>query len=184
MLVAGLPERFEAIAACGSPTPSFTGTSTRATCAVAGTSGARRPAPDPRPNLLDWGDAASATRCWTSRRSWTVSRRRAGDAATMGGRWRRHLPARTGGGGTAGRAGAAARQALIYQEFLDHIEPVERHDHDADVPQWLRGRRRWRPERAGPARDDGARRSNGGRRGASLSAVPRRSSALHAASPG
>ena len=32
---------------------------------------------------------------------------------------------------------AAARQALIYQHFLDHIEPAERRYHQADVPDWL-----------------------------------------------
>ena len=33
---------------------------------------------------------------------------------------------------------AAARQAVIYQTFVDHIEPVERRHHDADVIDWLR----------------------------------------------
>jgi hypothetical protein len=32
---------------------------------------------------------------------------------------------------------AAARQALIYQRFLDHIEPAEYPYHRADVPDWL-----------------------------------------------
>ncbi len=32
---------------------------------------------------------------------------------------------------------AAARQAVIYQTFVDHIEPVERRHHDADVIDWL-----------------------------------------------
>ena len=32
---------------------------------------------------------------------------------------------------------AAARQAVIYQMFVDNIEPVERRHHDADVPMWL-----------------------------------------------
>ncbi len=32
---------------------------------------------------------------------------------------------------------AAARQALIYQAFVDGIEPVERRHHDADVVDWL-----------------------------------------------
>jgi hypothetical protein len=32
---------------------------------------------------------------------------------------------------------AAARQALVYQRFLDHIEPAEHPYHRADVPQWL-----------------------------------------------
>ncbi len=32
---------------------------------------------------------------------------------------------------------AAARQAVIYQRFLDRIEPSERPYHQADVPDWL-----------------------------------------------
>jgi aminoglycoside phosphotransferase (APT) family kinase protein len=32
---------------------------------------------------------------------------------------------------------AAARQAVIYQRFLDEIEPSERPYHAADVPDWL-----------------------------------------------
>jgi hypothetical protein len=32
---------------------------------------------------------------------------------------------------------AAARQAMIYQTFVDNIEPVERRHHDADVIDWL-----------------------------------------------
>ena len=32
---------------------------------------------------------------------------------------------------------AAARQAVIYQGFVDRIEPVERRHHDADVVDWL-----------------------------------------------
>jgi aminoglycoside phosphotransferase (APT) family kinase protein len=32
---------------------------------------------------------------------------------------------------------AAARQAVIYQRFVDGIEPVERRHHDADVVEWL-----------------------------------------------
>jgi aminoglycoside phosphotransferase (APT) family kinase protein len=33
---------------------------------------------------------------------------------------------------------AAARQAVIYQSFVDRIEPSERPYHRADVPRWLR----------------------------------------------
>lgn len=33
---------------------------------------------------------------------------------------------------------ASARQALIYQRFLDHIEDSEQLYHRADVPDWLR----------------------------------------------
>jgi len=33
---------------------------------------------------------------------------------------------------------AALRRAVIYQGFLDQIEPSERRYHEADVPEWLR----------------------------------------------
>ena len=53
--------------------------------------------------------------------------------------WRRSLP-----GSDPDRASsllapvAAARQAVIYQRFLDNIEPSEHPYHHADVPDWLR----------------------------------------------
>jgi aminoglycoside phosphotransferase (APT) family kinase protein len=52
--------------------------------------------------------------------------------------WRARLP-----GADPDRAAAllapvaAARQATIYQRFVDGIEPVERRHHDADVREWL-----------------------------------------------
>jgi hypothetical protein len=33
---------------------------------------------------------------------------------------------------------AAARQAVVYQHFLDHIEPSEHPYHRDDPPLWLR----------------------------------------------
>ena len=38
---------------------------------------------------------------------------------------------------------AAARQAVIYQRFLDGIEVAEHPYHQADVPDWLHGRPSW-----------------------------------------
>jgi hypothetical protein len=38
---------------------------------------------------------------------------------------------------------AAARQAVIYRNFLDNIEPSEQVYHRADPPTWLAGRQRW-----------------------------------------
>ncbi len=54
------------------------------------------------------------------------------------GEWRRHVP----GSDPAVAAEliapvAAARQAVMYQLFVDRLEPVERRYHDADVPEWL-----------------------------------------------
>ena len=40
-------------------------------------------------------------------------------------------------GGELIEAVAAARMAVIYQAFVDNIEPVERRHHDADVTDWL-----------------------------------------------
>ena len=50
---------------------------------------------------------------------------------------------------------AAARQAVIYQRFVDGIEPVERRHHDADAIEWL-GRA---AALAGVSRSTGERRS-------------------------
>jgi len=90
--------------------------------------------------LLDWGDCGvghplldetafldrvPADAVETVRRHWHAE-------------WTRALP-----GSDADRASrllgpvAAARQALIYQKFLDGIEPSERPYHAADVPDWL-----------------------------------------------
>ena len=130
---AALPDRFAAIDACGLPTRWSTATSTRATSAGA---------PDGRV-LLDWGDAASATRCSTRRRSWTAIR----DGAPRP-RLRAHCgpscgatPSRaaTRTGRPAARARSRAlRQAMIYQMFLDGIEPDERVYHSGDPAHWLR----------------------------------------------
>ena len=139
--VDGLPRRFEAIAACGLPDTIVHGDFHP---------GNLRGGGDLRVDgggvgnhaltLLDWGDCgvgnpmldlpAFLDRVPPAARA-TVSEHWA-DA------WRRHLP------GSAPEVAArlvgpvaAARQALIYQHFLDHIEPVERRYHDADVPEWL-----------------------------------------------
>ena len=64
--------------------------------------------------------------------------------------WRAAVP-----GCDAGRAAellapvAAGRQAVIYQTFVDNIEPVERRHHDADVLDWLGPDRRTREGRVG-----------------------------------
>ncbi len=52
--------------------------------------------------------------------------------------WRRHVPG-SDPALVAQLIGpvAAARQAVMYQLFVDALEPVERRYHDADVPEWL-----------------------------------------------
>ena len=141
--VTGLAERFEAIAACGLPDTIVHGDFHPGN--VRGGDDLRRDvdgggAGNHALTLLDWGDCgignplldqpafldriASDVRATVSDHWWDA--------------WRRHRP-----GSDPARAAfligpvAAARQALIYQRFLDHIEPVERRFHDADVPEWL-----------------------------------------------
>ncbi|HEY5434898.1 MAG TPA: aminoglycoside phosphotransferase family protein [Candidatus Limnocylindrales bacterium] len=140
--VAGLPARFDAIAACDLPDTIVHGDfhpgNVRGGGDLRGDEGAG--AGNHALTLLDWGDCgignplldlsafldrAPAEARATVRDHWT-------DA------WRRHRP-----GSDPVEAMrlvapvAAARQALIYQHFLDHIEPTERRYHDADVPEWL-----------------------------------------------
>lgn len=140
--VAGLPARFDAIAACDLPDTIVHGDfhpgNVRGGGDLRGDEGAG--AGNHALTLLDWGDCGignplldlsafldrvPAEARATVRDHWT-------DA------WRRHRP-----GSDPVEAMrlvapvAAARQALIYQHFLDHIEPTERRYHDADVPEWL-----------------------------------------------
>lgn len=141
--VAGLQERFEAIGACGLPDTIVHGDFHPGN--VRGGDDLRRDvegggAGNHALTLLDWGDCGFGNplldqpafldrispdlRATVSDHWWNA--------------WRRHRP-----GSDPARAAfligpvAAARQALIYQRFLDHIEPVERRFHDADVPEWL-----------------------------------------------
>ena len=84
--------------------------------------------------------AASATRCSTCRRSSRA--RAAGSRERVRAHWL-DAWARPSRAATPDRAAgllapvAAARQAVIYQTFVDNIEPVERRHHDADVLEWL-----------------------------------------------
>ena len=128
--VAGLGERFASIAACGIPDTLVHGDSTRATSA-ARRSGSR---------CSTGATRASASRCSTCRRSSPRSRTAARGAVRDRwiGAWRERLP-----GADPERAAtllapvAAARQAVVYQRFVDGIEPVERRHHDADAREWL-----------------------------------------------
>jgi hypothetical protein len=90
--------------------------------------------------LLDWGDSGIGhplldQPAFLSRVDPTAV---AGARSRWHAAWRRALP-----GSDPDRASellapiAAARQAVIYQQFLDHIEPSEHPYHRADVPDWL-----------------------------------------------
>ena len=128
--VAGLPDRYAAIGACGLPDTLVHGDYHP---------GNVRGAPG-RLTMLDWGDtgvghplldvpaflrSAEPSGLDPVRAHWH-------DA------WRDAVP-----GCDPVRAGeliepvAAGRMAVIYQAFVDNIEPVERRHHDADVIEWL-----------------------------------------------
>jgi hypothetical protein len=129
--VRALPSRVAAIAACGIPDTLVHGDFHPGN--VRGSPG--------RLTLLDWGDSgvghplldqpAFLTRIddemvVTAQRHWHAA-------------WRRVLPACDPDRAARLLAPiAAARQAVIYQHFLDNIEPSEHGYHRADVPDWLR----------------------------------------------
>ncbi len=140
--VAGLPARFDAIAACGLPDTLVHGDfhpgNVRGGGDLRGDEGAG--AGNHALTLLDWGDCGIGNPLLDL--SAFLDRVPAGAVASVRDHWmeawRRHRP----GSDPAEAARlvapvAAARQALIYQHFLDHIEPAERRYHEADVPDWL-----------------------------------------------
>lgn len=130
-LVDGLPGRLAAVAACGLPDTLVHGDFHPGN--VRGTAGAL--------TLLDWADstvghplldlppflgAIDVDDAPLVREHWLA-------------RWRAAVP-----GSDPARAAdllapvSAARLAVVYQRFVDHIEPVERRHHDADVVDALR----------------------------------------------
>jgi hypothetical protein len=128
--VAGLPERFASIASCGLPDGLVHGDFHPGN--VRGVAG--------RLVLLDWGDSCVGhplldQPAFLTRIDEAAVRRvrETWDAA-----WSTAVP-----GSDPGHAArllvpvAAARQAVIYQRFLDKIEPAEHAYHAADVPDWL-----------------------------------------------
>ena len=129
--VAGLGDRFAAIAACGMPDTLVHGDYHPGN--VRGTPF--------RLTLLDWGDTGVGQPLLdlpgVPR---PRSRRRPSRPSATGGspRGAQRLP-----GADPDRAAAllapvaAARQAVAYQRFVDGIEPVERRHHDADAREWL-----------------------------------------------
>jgi hypothetical protein len=128
-LIADLPVRFSALAACGLPETLVHG--------------------DPHPGnwrsdgqslvLIDWGDAGIGhpmldVAAFVERTDDKEPFRREFESA-----WKKRVP----GSDPASamriiRPIAALRQALVYQTFLDGIEPAEQVYHRADVPSWLR----------------------------------------------
>ena len=129
-LVAGLPKRFAAIAACGMVEGLVHGDFHPGN--VRGNAASL--------TLLDWSDSGIGhplldQPAFLSRSPpGEIERSRAHWSAA----WRHHLP-----GADPERAAqllapvAAARQALIYQRFLDGIEAAEHPYHRSDVPHWL-----------------------------------------------
>jgi hypothetical protein len=128
--VAGLGGRFAAIASCGVPDTlvhgdyhpgNLRGTPFRLTMLDWGDTGVGHPLLD----LPAFLGAIPAQAAPVIRDRWI-------------GAWRERLP---GADPSAAAAllepVAAARQAVIYQRFLDGIEPVERRHHDADALDWL-----------------------------------------------
>ena len=133
-LVAGLPERFAAIDGCGLPATFVHGDFHPGNVRggdAAGTGAL---------TLLDWGDCGIGNPL-LDMSAFLGRVPRDAVAAVRDhwvGEWRRHVP----GSDPAVAAEliapvAAARQAVMYQLFVDRLEPVERRYHDADVPEWL-----------------------------------------------
>ncbi|KQX67059.1 phosphotransferase family protein [Angustibacter sp. Root456] len=130
-LVADLPRRAHELAACGLPDTLVhgdlhPGNWRHGPCGLV---------------LLDWGDSGVGHPMLDGpaflERVPPASR--ADVLAAWTARWRHHAPqADVARAMALVEPLAALRQALIYQGFLDRIEPDERVYHRADVPRWLR----------------------------------------------
>jgi hypothetical protein len=128
--VADLGERFAAVEACGMPDTlvhgdfhpgNVRGTPFRLTLLDWGDTGVGHPLLD----LPAFLDAIPAEAVEPVRAHWIEA-------------WRSRLPTADPATAAALLAPvAAARQALIYQRFLDGIEPVERRHHEDDAREWL-----------------------------------------------
>lgn len=128
--VAGLPARFAELAGCGIPdtlvhgdfhSGNVRGEGTQLTLLDWGDSGLGHPLLD-QAAFLEWVPAAAIE---PLRAHWQAQ-------------WRRLLPhADPGRAERLLRPLAAARQAVIYQNFLDHIEPSEHPYHRDDPLNWL-----------------------------------------------
>ncbi len=128
--VAGLAERFAAVVACGMPDTLVHGDFHPGN--VRGTPF--------RLALLDWGDTGVGQPLLDLPAF--LAAIPAGAVAPVRDRWiaawRARLPEADPERAASLLAPvAAARQATIYQRFVDGIEPVERRHHDADAREWL-----------------------------------------------
>ncbi len=131
-LVAGLPDRFTELNECWLPDTLVHGDPFPGNWRSDGRN----------PVLLDWGDCgighpALDFLAFTERISDAAVRGRLLD--TFIAEWRVRRP--DSDPAAAVRIAepiAALRHALVYQSFLDGIEPAERVYHEADVPSWLR----------------------------------------------
>jgi hypothetical protein len=140
--VAGLPARFTAIDACGLPETIVHGDfhpgNVRGGGDLRGPDGAG--AGYHALTLLDWGDCGLGNPLLDMPAF--LDRVPPETRAPVADHWARAWLRQAPGSDPAAAAAligavAAARQALIYQGFLDRIEPVERRYHEADVPDWL-----------------------------------------------
>ncbi len=127
--VSGLPDRVRAIEACGLPDTLVHGDFHPGNVRAVGE----------RMVLLDWGDSGVGHPLLDEAAFLHVRPAIADPLrAHWHARWRERLP-----GSDPARASrllrplAAARQAVIYQRFLDAIEPTEQPYHRHDVPLWL-----------------------------------------------
>lgn len=130
MTLADLPARFEALAACGLPDTLVHGDfhagnwrwdGRRLVLIDWGDSGVGHPLLDQAAFLAQVPEGArpAILRAWAQ--AWRGARPDAEPERAL------HLVLPI----------AALRQALLYQDFLDAIEPTERRYHEIDVPQWL-----------------------------------------------
>jgi len=149
--IAGLPARLDAIASCGFPDTIVHGdfhpgnvrggVDLRGEDGEDGGGGGGGGGSRKHPlTLLDWGDCGVGNPLLDQPAF--LDRIPPETRATVrdhwAGAWRRHLPACDPA--EAGRLVApvaAARLAVVYQRFLDHIEPSERRYHAEDVTEWL-----------------------------------------------
>jgi hypothetical protein len=131
-LLAGLPDRFAAVASCGVPDTLVHGDFHP---------GNTRGSVEGRSVLLDWGDCGIGNPLLDQAAflSSIGEAKREPVRAAWADLWRDAVP-----GSDPDRAAAllapvgALRQALIYRTFLDGIEPAERVYHASDPGTWLR----------------------------------------------
>jgi hypothetical protein len=133
-LLAGLPERFAAVAACGVPD-----TLVHGDFHPGNTRGSAEP--DGRSVLLDWGDCGIGNPLLDQAAflGSIAEEKREPMRAAWAALWLAAVP-----GSDPDRAASllapvgALRQALVYRTFLDGIEPAERVYHENDPGTWLR----------------------------------------------